>query len=275
MKLTDYIAHLELRDGIYYASNKREISYPKEGNDVSFDLEENSFWFKHRNKIITEVIKRYAKNDFFFDIGGGNGYISRAIENTGINTILVEPGIDGCRNAQKRGLKNIICASLEDSHFEEASLPNIGLFDVVEHIEHHVLFLQTVHRYLSPNGYVFITVPAYQALWSNEDNDAGHYRRYTLKSLHRTLAEAGFKPVYSTYIFSLLPLPIFLFRSLPSKLGFHKNSNAAEKYKEEHSHKKGILNKIMNWILEREFKKIKQGRTVRFGSSCFVVAKKI
>jgi hypothetical protein len=58
--------------------------------------------------------------------------------------------------------------------------------------------------------------------WFNEDVDAGHYRRYTTKTINQKLIKNGFEIVYSSYIFSILPLTIFLIRSLPSKLGLNK-----------------------------------------------------
>jgi hypothetical protein len=142
---------------------------------------------------------------------------------------------------------------------------------VIEHIENAHEFLVQAGNYLKNNGLVFITVPAYNFLWSNEDKDSGHYRRYTLKSMQRTLAGAGYNVIYSTYIFSVLPLPIFLSRTLPSVLGRNKNSHDKEKLSSEHkANSKNILDKIWN----AELRTIKQGGKIPFGSSCLVVATK-
>lgn len=40
-------------DGIYYAAESGVISYPEEGNEACFELEDRSFWFRHRNARIT------------------------------------------------------------------------------------------------------------------------------------------------------------------------------------------------------------------------------
>jgi SAM-dependent methyltransferase len=119
-----------------------------------------------------------------------------------------------------RGLKNIICSTLEDAGFKTNSLPAAGLFDVVEHISNDLCFLKTINFYMRPGGFLFITVPAYNILWSKEDVDAGHFRRYTLYELKKTLNKAGFKIEYATYIFSFLILPIFLFRTIPDFFKF-------------------------------------------------------
>ncbi|OGJ54507.1 hypothetical protein A2483_01960 [Candidatus Peregrinibacteria bacterium RIFOXYC2_FULL_33_13] len=74
---------------------------------------------------------------------------------------------------------------------------------------------------------------------------------------------------FSTYIFSILPLPIFLFRSLPSKLKLYKGHQINE-HKEEHSKQNKILTKIWNW----EVKRLSKGKKIPFGGSCLIVAKK-
>ena len=127
----------------------------------------------------------------FFDIGGGNGYVSKGLEDQGVSTVLVEPGIQGCLNAKAKGLSTVVCSTLENAGFQNNTLPAAGLFDVVEHIENDVAFLSSVNQYLVSGGKLYITVPAYNALWSAEDTDAGHYRRYTLDSMGKTLKAAG------------------------------------------------------------------------------------
>ena len=86
--------------------------------------------------------------------------------------------------------------------------------------------------------------------------------------------ENGFKIEYATYIFSILPIPVFLFRTIPSFLGFHKNSNDLEKYKGEHSQKTGILNYILDKIWNFELNRIKNKKKLPLGGSCFVVGRK-
>ena len=272
--LEKYTDGLTAKDGIYFSNQTSEISYPESGNESCFQIEQDSFWFNHRNNCIFEAVKKFAPNELFFDIGGGNGFVAKALEDSGINTVLIEPGIKGCLNAQKRGLTNIVCSTLENASFKEGVIKAIGLFDVVEHIESDITFLKSINSNLAANGLVFITVPAFNFLWSNEDVDAGHYKRYTLKSMASVLKNAGFKIEYSSYIFSILPLPVFLMRSLPSRLGLHKNSGEVDKYVKEHKTKKGIADKIMGAIWSREIKRIKSGKKIPFGGSCFIVARK-
>jgi len=184
--------NIEIReDGIFFSKKTSKVSYPEQGNEHYLDIEQSSFWFKHRNRIIIESVKKYSPDKVFYDVGGGNGFVSLGLENAGIITVLVEPGVQGARNAQKRGLKNIICSTLEDAGFMPDSVPSMGLFDVVEHIEDDEQFLQYISLYLKKEGLVYITVPAFQALWSDEDVEAGHFKRYILKNRNYTAAFGG------------------------------------------------------------------------------------
>ena len=47
------------KNGIFYAKNTEMISYPDEYNELCFEVEENSFWFRHRNNCIIEMIKNF------------------------------------------------------------------------------------------------------------------------------------------------------------------------------------------------------------------------
>jgi SAM-dependent methyltransferase len=273
--IKNFTKEITEKDGIFFAKTNDEISYPKEGNERCFQIEEDSFWFKHRNNCIINVVKKYSPDKVFFDIGGGNGFVSKGFEANGISTILVEPGIEGCLNAKKRGISNILCSTLQDASFKHSSIPSIGLFDVLEHINDDLTFLESINKFLIPGGFVYLTVPAHNILWSNEDPNAGHYRRYNLKRLKKLFNESGFKIEYSTYFFSILPIPIFLFRTIPSFLKLNKKSRDYNKNQKEHTPKKGLINNILNKIWSFELRKIQNGRKVPFGGSCLVVAKKI
>jgi hypothetical protein len=85
----EYTCDLIKKDAIYYSARTRKLSYPEDGNEDCFELEDESFWFKHRNNCIIEVVKRFNPKDIFFDIGGGNGFVAKGLENNGVQTVLV------------------------------------------------------------------------------------------------------------------------------------------------------------------------------------------
>lgn len=269
MDLQTIATNIEFSNGIWYSKTRQKVSYPDKGNQDSFALEENSFWFLHRNRCIVSLVKKFSPHSHLFDIGGGNGFVAQALENEGIDTVVVEPGEDGISNAKKRNIKNLICSTLTDAGFNSNSISSMGLFDVLEHVEQDDVFLKDLFKLLAPEGKLYITVPAYQLLWSHEDEVGGHFRRYTMRMLEKKLLSAGFGITYKTYLFSLLPFPIFLLRSLPNRIGLNKKPASLDNHQQAHRNV-SIFNKISQW----ELRLISKLKSIPFGGSCVVVAHK-
>ena len=69
---------LEWREpGIWFGRNQAAVSYPEKGNAASSVFEDRSFWFRHRNSCIIAQVRRFAGEEVFLDIGGGNGYVAK------------------------------------------------------------------------------------------------------------------------------------------------------------------------------------------------------
>lgn len=265
-------------DGLWRAKSSSSISYPDWGNQACFQVEDLSFWFRHRNACIIEAVKQYPPPGPVFDIGGGNGFVAKGMQDAGFEVVLVEPGAIGAKNAQSRGIGSVICATLEDAEFFPGSLPAIGLFDVVEHMQNDQEFLTIVRGQLSPGGRVYITVPAYNALWSQEDIDAGHQRRYNRSALTNLLSSTGFSVDFLTGFFQFLPPAIFAARVLPYRLGLAKSADPSEisnQMKREHVLKSGIANDMLGWLKRREIAQIRTGKETRFGASWLAVGSNV
>jgi len=257
--------------GIWFSGNTAACSYPEDGQDRYFAIENDSFWFRHRNNAIIAAVKRFPPDGFILDIGGANGYVTLGLENNGFDAVLLEPSVAGARNARKRGLGQVICSTVADAGFRDNTVPAIGLFDVLEHIEDQTGFLKDVKRILVPEGCLYLTVPAYKALWSMEDNYAKHFRRYTLSRISRTLQTSGYTIDYATYLFSYLPVPLFFARTLPARLGLAKASTA-EDARRENVIKSKITNAVISVFHALELRMIKRKMLVPFGGSLLVAA---
>ena len=254
-------------EGNWSTITQSNFSYREQGHVYIGEIEAKSFWYYHRNRSILSCLKK-SEPDWILDIGGGNGIVSELLEQNHIQSLLVEPGIDGVSHARRRKVKYIIHGSIHDLIFEDNSIPNVGLFDVLEHIELDIELLKTIYLFMKPGGRLFLTVPAYNWLWSKNDDDVGHFRRYTRKALKRELVPLGFDVEYSTYLFWVLPLFILLFR----KLLYRKKIR--QKIELEHLTKARISNHIMIMILEIEKLFIHLNLSFPFGSTCLVVARK-
>jgi SAM-dependent methyltransferase len=263
-----------LQDGVWAPLTHSEISYPAIGNTHSSLIEEQSFWFKHRNNCITSLVRRYYKGSEIFDIGGGNGFVSAALAKEGYEPVLIEPGLQGIINGRSRGLKNLVHGSLQDMKLIAGSIPAAGFFDVLEHIEDEKGFLMTVSAALKPGGLAFITVPAFNFLWSDEDVYTGHFRRYRRWRLHALFGECGFEGIYSTYFFSFLVPAIFLIKSIPSYFGLRSGSEDLEKVQKDHQ-AYGLADVVLNRIWDWEHGRIRAASNIPFGSSILGVFRKL
>jgi SAM-dependent methyltransferase len=263
------------QDGVWDTPERQAVSYPDDGHSHCLAIEEESFWFRHRNACIAAAVHRFPPpmGGPIFDVGGGNGYVAAGLSRAGFECVLVEPGRGGALNAKKRGLPTVVCATLETAGFRPRSLPAVGLFDVIEHSQDDLAFLSSVSELLVPRGRLYATVPAYQILWSKEDDDAGHFRRYTTASISSVLTAARFQIDYSSYIFRFLPLPISILRALPYRIGLHRLTRPPGTAAKEHRVSSGLSGAVLSRLLAGEVSNVAAGRTMRIGGSCLLVGR--
>ncbi len=67
----------------------------------------------------------------------------------------------------------------------------ITCLDVIEHTPDDRATLRELRRVCQPGGWLLVTVPAYQALWSLHDDANHHYRRYSRSGLRFAAVAAG------------------------------------------------------------------------------------
>lgn len=81
------------------------------------------------------------------------------------------------------------------------------LFDVLEHIRDDRDAMRQIAAALRAGGLLFATAPAFQSLWSYNDDLEHHARRYTRRDFARLADECGFELIDSRYfMFFLSPL---------------------------------------------------------------------
>ena len=267
--------------GIKIKDDQVESQLPPVSQNELFSREDISWWFIYRAELICLLMEKYfSKDDITYDIGGGNGYSSNEARKRGFNIGLIEPAYDGCVHAHMRGIENIICGAFTDTLFEDASIKQMLLLDVLEHIEEDLAFLKLLNKKCMNDGKVIITVPAFNSLWSSEDDFARHFKRYKLKGLKNKAEKAGFTVVYGSYFFSFLYLPILFIRHYGEKLGIFKRKDEKnyDEWKKMNDREFKSSNKLVLSVLrmfERlESERIKRGHRIMFGSSIIMVMKK-
>lgn len=203
------------------SSDGSNVSYPDGGLEVLGLDGGHGFWFDHRFEAVLDLLKQRAVTSLW-DIGAGTGSMAVRLNQAGIDVVAVEPLKAGAEASARNGITSF-CGTLEDIGLPDDCLPAIGLFDVLEHLERPEELLKEAHRVLQPNGILVVTVPALQWLWGDEDDVAGHYRRYRRPSLDETICAAAFHPLASHYLFASLVPVAALLRALPYSLGRRKS----------------------------------------------------
>jgi SAM-dependent methyltransferase len=219
-----YRESLVERDAVWHAERGRaRLSYPDAIRSALAEIEDSSYWFRHRNRAIARVADRAAVTGAVWEIGAGNGAVAAYLQQDGRAVVVVEPDPQGAAVAALRGVGTVIVGRLEALGLPEASLTAVGLFDVLEHLAEPNQFLDEVARVLAPGGVLLVTVPAYPWLWSRADVDAGHQRRYTRRSLDAEVTRHGHRRISSQYLFHCLVPAILVGRVAPCRLGRYRD----------------------------------------------------
>ena len=231
------------------------------------EAEDGSGWHRHRAAVVADVVAAYPPSGPLLDLGGGNGFVSRALVESGIPSVLVEPVNEAVRTAYDRGLRPVVCSTVEAARFRLGLLPAVGMFDVLEHLDDDLGYLELLRTLLVPTGRLYITVPKHQWLWSSHDDEAGHQRRYSTRSLLDVLRRAGFEIEYHTSLFSVLVAPMGVRRFLPGARHAAGRTGVVDPTGGD-----GVAARVIRTALARERMQLRK-RPRHLGTSILVVAR--
>jgi SAM-dependent methyltransferase len=133
------------------------------------------------------------------ELGSGQGNLSTFIVN-GRSALLTDYRDDYCQRLSKKwGVRrNVSVARLDMTRDEdyaaiEAFAPDSVVFlNVLEHIEDDRAVLRNLYSRIPAGSRLVILVPYDMRLYSQFDEDLGHYRRYAKGELEEKAKEAGF-----------------------------------------------------------------------------------
>jgi len=109
--------------------------------------------------------------------------------------------------ARRRGHDDVHVARVEALPFPDATFDVVTCLDVIEHTPDDRASLAELRRVTRPGGLMLVTVPAYQALWSQHDEVNLHFRRYDRSSLRAASLDAGWDVVGDTHFNGILLAP--------------------------------------------------------------------
>lgn len=241
-------------------SSRPATDYRSERLRVIADLESRHFWFVPRRRRLLDLVCRHLPaRSRVLDVGCGTGGFCDDLRLRGHEVLGTDP------HAAAMGLDPVWYreGTSDRLPFPDANFDAVCLFDVLEHVD-DAAALRECRRVLRPGGQLFVSVPAYAALWSQRDVVAGHKRRYDRPMLRALLKSAGFElRELGGYQFFLLPLVWW------NRAGSRRGADCVA----GEDRVSPALNRALRWINEREVSLAASLWTPPFGSSLIAVSR--
>lgn len=172
--------------------------------------EDASFWFRGRNALLVDTLRReFPLARRFLEVGCGNGYVLAAVARArpGIEVAGSDLSAAGLEHARRRVPEALLLRADARALPFEREFDVAGAFDVIEHVAEDEAVLVALRRAVRPGGGVIVTVPQHRWLWSETDRYSGHERRYGRRELAAKLERAGLRLRWtSSFVTLLLPL---------------------------------------------------------------------
>lgn len=183
-----------------------------------YEVEDRHWWYRGRWAVVEALLSHTTlpPGPRILDAGCGTGGNLRKFGRFGTAS-GIEPSAEAVGFCRARGLERVQQGNLESLPFDDGSFDLVAATDVIEHVPGEGQALRELRRVATPDGVMLLTVPAYMWLWSEEDVNLHHHRRYTKRRLERAVRDAGWRPVFATYFNTLLLPPIAIAKKLPRR----------------------------------------------------------
>lgn len=186
-----------------------------------YRFEDTYWWFVARRHLIASLLDGWYARDGqseILDIGCGTGAMLDELAPFGhvMGADFAPEALAFCR--QRGSHYPLTRADVRRLPFAADSFDVVTAMDIIEHIDNDKAASAEIFRVLRPGGRLFVTVPAFQSLWSEHDEALHHYRRYTVPHLKDLFQRVGFAvPKMSYTVTSLFPL-IWTYRQISNQL---------------------------------------------------------
>ncbi|MGH2889428.1 MAG: class I SAM-dependent methyltransferase, partial [Solirubrobacteraceae bacterium] len=171
-------------------------------------VDDEHWWYRGRRRIIRAELDRLplAPGARILDAGCGSGRTMQDLAGYG-EVSGIELSDEAVAVARSRAHGEVVQGRLEQLPWEDRTFELITCLDVIEHVPDDVTALVELLRVCAPGGWLLVTVPAHQALWSAHDVANHHYRRYSRAMLRSAARAAGWELTRITAFNSLLLAP--------------------------------------------------------------------
>ncbi|MCH8305376.1 MAG: class I SAM-dependent methyltransferase [Candidatus Marinimicrobia bacterium] len=230
-------------------------------------IERWHFWFIGRRALVNRLLAKYIGNGTkrLLDIGCGTGIMVEILSAQGHKVVGLDLLPQGLRSTRHKVPHSMLIQAdlsiqlpLSDKVFDV-----VIVLDVLEHVDDESL-LEEVNRVLNPGGIILLTVPAFPWLWSFRDEDAGHLRRYTRKSIHDLMSKSDLQIIETRYY------QFFLFPFIAMTRLIGRKRKEMRDFEEQPI---WVINKALSWINRLEVW-LSDYIPLPYGSSMAIVCQK-
>ena len=238
------------------------------------DVEENHWWFVARRAYIKALLSSFMPADGSLklaEIGAGTGGNFNMLSEFGeIDAVEMDENalkMAAAKSASNRGVAKIQRGWLPDDIPLNGQYDCVLALDVIEHVKQDRAAVKTLVELVRPSGYLLITVPAYQWLWSAHDEINHHYRRYTADQLSSLFENTNATLLRLGY-FNTLLFPVALVRRLSQRF-----TKSADNPGADLELPGAVTNRILHCVFSLE--SLWAGRlTMPFGLSVITIVQK-
>jgi ubiquinone/menaquinone biosynthesis C-methylase UbiE len=239
--------------------------------DQYTEFEDDYWWFVGRRKIIMTLLEKYLaypdKTSLkILDLGCGTGANSKSLSEFG-EVCASDYSLTALNHVRERGIDKLINCSASNLPFRPGTFDIIAFLDVLTYFKDDVQVLKELRSCLKKEGTIFISVPAFQFLWSNHDVAVRHLRRYNSSSLIKAIKKSGLQDLRISYFISFVFPFIAIYRIITRWLKLNKKNAQTDLIRMPM-----FIDKTLRQTLFLESKIIRQ-RNLPFGLSLFCIAK--
>ncbi|MDE0895012.1 MAG: class I SAM-dependent methyltransferase [Planctomycetota bacterium] len=183
------------------------------------ELDRSHWWMRGRRTVYLGLIEHFLRDKKpkrILDLGAGIGGFLEGLDeirSKGGRVFPADIDAESLGHIAARGFPGGVIADGYALPYRNGSFDLICLFDAIEHTEDDLAVMVEIERVLAPGGHLFVSVPAYQFLFANNDRVARHFRRYRRGRLNDLFGRAGLSVVRNThaniFLFPLI-LPVVL-----------------------------------------------------------------
>lgn len=235
------------------------------------DVDEHHWWYRGRRVIIKAELDRLPLPDpgsaHVLDAGCGSGRTLDELAAYGeVSGIELDPGAAAVAGKRDPAF-DVRIGRLEELPWADDTFDLVTCLDVIEHTPDDRATLASLRRVTRPGGWLLVTVPAYQSLWSRHDVANHHFRRYSRLLLKGAGVTAGWELVRMTSFNSLLLAPAAAVRLAQRRRGLEPNGD----YTPDLDIGPQWLNGVLEQPLQAEARWLRRGGTLPAGLSLLAV----